>query len=362
MAEILHTLVPLMRDLGLDARWYVVEGPEEYFHVTKAIHNGLQGAEVGLTEAMRGLYLQVNEANAAEFPDDWDVVVLHDPQPAALPRFLRPGPRWVWRCHIDLTTPHADVLAFLLPLLEGYDASVFSHPAYVPRDYGSPRIAIIPPSIDPLSDKNRPVLDEERERVLARFPVDPDRPVLSQVGRFDPWKDPLGVINAYRKLKADLPDLQLLLVGSMARDDPEGWIYYERTARHAGEDWDIHLLTDIHGIHALEVNVLQRESDVGMLKSIREGFGLTVSESLWKNVPVVGGHCGGIPLQVTDGVTGFLVRSVEEAAERTRTLLGDPDLRTRMGAAGREHVRRLFLVTRHLQDYLQLFRDLGLGR
>lgn len=361
VSEILHSLVPLMRDAGLDVRWFVLDGTKEFFEVTKAMHNALQGGDVALTEEMRRLYRRTNEANAAAFADEYDAVVVHDPQPAALVRLVERRGRWIWRCHIDLTTPQADALSFLAPSVEAYDASIFSLRSYVPSGGRLRNVAVIPPSIDPLSPKNRPVSKEERDEVMERLGVDPNRPVLSQVGRFDPWKDPLGAIDVYRLVKEDVPDLQLLLVGSMATDDPEGWRYFERTARHAGEDPDVRLLTDRNGVGAVEVNVLQRESDVGMLKSVREGFGLTVSESLWKGVPVVGGNVGGIPLQISHGRNGYLVGSVEEAAGRVGALLRDDALRRKMGEAGREHVHRRFLITRHLRDYLELFVRLAKG-
>ena len=220
------------------------------------------------------------------------------------------------------------------------------------------RIYVNPPAIDPVSPKNRHVYDEERETILSRFDVDFDRPVISQVGRFDPWKDPLGVIDAYRLVKKKIPKVQLLMIASMARDDPEGWLVFEQSARHAGQDPDIHFLTDLRGVGALEVNVLQRETDVSLAKSLREGFGLIVSESLWKRVPVVGGDVGGIRLQIRDGRHGYLVSSVKEAANRTVQLLRDEARRKAMGRAGREQVRRHFLITRYLREYLRIFAEL----
>ncbi|MEE9163650.1 MAG: glycosyltransferase, partial [Thermoplasmata archaeon] len=241
--------------------------------------------------------------------------------------------------------------------LPEYDASVFSLDEYAPEGL-SPRPVIIPPSIDPLSPKNRPMSPDEAETVAARFGVDPTRPIISTVSRFDPWKDTLGLIDVYRRTKEEVPDLQLLFVASMADDDPEGWEYYERTLRKAGEDPDIYFLTNLRGVHAEEVNAFQRLSDVGILRSIREGFGLSVSESLWKGVPVVGSQTGGIPLQVLDGQTGFLVNDFEGSVDRILRLLGDEGLRRQMGEAGRDHVHKNFLITRHLMDYLRLFTRL----
>ena len=357
VSELLQSVVPLQRDLGLDAHWFVLRGSPDFFEATKTIHNGLQGAPVVLSDEMIATFRHLNEANAADFTDDYDYVVVHDPQPAPLVSLCERRGTWIWRCHIDLTNPNASLLGLLKPHLEAYDAAIFSATEYQPRDVALRRAYIVPPAIDPTSPKNRHVYDEEREALLERFAFDPDRPILSQVGRFDPWKDPLGVIDAYRMVKEKIPDVQLLFVSSMALDDPEGWLWFERTARHAGEDEDIHFLTDIRGVHSLEVNVIQRETDVALAKSLREGFGLVVSESLWKRVPVVGGNVGGIRLQIRDGRTGYLVSTVREAADRATELLRAPDRRKAMGKAGREYVRRHYLITRYVRDYLRIFLE-----
>jgi len=360
VAELLHSIVPLMKDLGLDVHWYVLSGTNPFFDATKAIHNALQGAPAGLTPEMESAYRKVNEANAADFHDDFDVVVIHDPQPAPLVNLVKHKSPWIWRCHIDLTTPNRSVLRLLQPYLEKYDAAIFSAASYAPAEVRFRKSVVAPPAIDPLSPKNRDVSESERKAILSRFEFDPTRPVISQVGRFDPWKDPLGVIDAYRLVKRSLPEVQLLMIGSMAKDDPEGWLWFERTARHAGDDPDIHFLTDLRGVGALEVNVLQRETDVALAKSLREGFGLIVSESLWKGVPVVGGDVGGIRIQIENGQHGFLVSSVPDAAGRTVELLKDPTRRGEMGRAGREKVRREFLITRYLRDHLRLYANLAL--
>src|SRR5207247_1090331 len=266
----------LMKDLGLDVHWYVLSGTNPFFDATKAIHNALQGAPAGLTPEMESAYRKVNEANAADFHDDFDVVVIHDPQPAPLVNLVKHKSPWIWRCHIDLTTPNRSVLRLLQPYLEKYDAAIFSAASYAPAEVRFRKLVVAPPAIDPLSPKNRDVSESEWKAILSRFEFDPTRPVISQVGRFDPWKDPLGVIDAYRLVKRSLPEVQLLMIGSMAKDDPEGWLWFERTARHAGDDPDIHFLTHLRGVGALEVNVLQRETDVALAKSLREGSGLIV--------------------------------------------------------------------------------------
>ena len=360
VAEILYTLVPLMRDVGLDAHWQVISGEEEFFNVTKAIHNGLQGMDVPFTEEMRRIYERYNRLNAERFEGDYDIVVVHDPQPAALVRYTggKGGKVWVWRCHIDTSTPNPAFWEFLLDLIRPYDAHIFTMREFVGPGLESKHLAIIPPSIDPLSDKNAPMDDGEIEAIVSGFGVDLSRPLLLQVSRFDPWKDPLGVIDAYRLVKREFSGAQLALVGSMASDDPEGWFYCDRTLRHAGEDFDIFVLHNFHGVGAREVNAFQRAADVVIQKSTREGFGLVVTEALWKGKPVVGGRAGGIPLQVIDGETGFLVESVEECAQKALYLLRHPEKAKEMGQKGKEHVRRNFLITRHLRDYLELFRTL----
>jgi len=361
VAEILYTLVPLMRDVGLAADWWVIEGADEFFNVTKAFHNGLQGADIPLTAEMRDIYERYNRRNAAAFsPEDYDFVVVHDPQPAALRALLgHCHARWIWRCHIDTSTPNPAFWDYLRPFVEEYDAAIFTLREFVAHGLQLPHIAIISPSIDPLSPKNRDIPEDAVRSTVARFGVDTSRPLLVQVSRFDPWKDPLGVIDAYRLVKREVPKVQLALVGSMAADDPEGWFFYDRTLRHAGEDYDIHVLHNFHGVGAPEVNAFQRAADVVIQKSTREGFGLVVTEALWKEKPVVGGRAGGIPLQVIDGQTGFLVESVEECAEKALYLLQRPEESKRMGERAREHVRENFLCTRHLRDYLGLLHQLS---
>ncbi len=360
VAEILHRLVSLMRDVGLDAQWKVIEGTTEFFDVTKTIHNALQGMKTPLTEELKNIYLQQNAANASQMKLDYDHVVIHDPQPLPLISYYRKKHgKWIWRCHIDLSQPNQEFLKFLAPFVSLYDASIFTMKQFVSNSLKINETAIIPPSIDPLSDKNKSLSDTVILSILDKYDVDPEKPIITQVSRFDPWKDPLGVIDVYRLIKKKIPNVQLLLIGSMASDDPEGWIYFEKTARYAGEDYDIYLLTNLVGVHDVEVNAFQRASDVVLQKSLREGFGLTISEAFWKGVPVVGADVGGIPLQVLHDVTGFLVNNVKEAAEKTIHLLKHPETAKKMGEKGREHVRKNFLITRHLEDYLKLFTRLS---
>lgn len=361
VAEMLQTLVPLMRDVGLDAEWQVIEGADEFFEVTKACHNGLQGMDLAFTEEMQETWRRYNERNARQLEGSYDLIVVHDPQPAGLLHYHGPegGKHWAWRCHIDTSHPNPAYWGFFAPYINEYEAAIFTMDQYVGPGVESEHLAIITPTIDPLSPKNAPMEFERARGIIAGFGLDVERPIVTQVSRFDPWKDPLGVIDAYRIVKAQEPDAQLALVGSMASDDPEGWYYLDKTIRHAGEDFDIHILHNYHGVGGLEVGAFQTASDVVIQKSTREGFGLVVTEALWKGQPVIGGNVGGIPLQVLDGKTGFLVDSVEACAERAIELLRHPEEAERMGQAAREHVRRNFLTTRHLSDYLHLLSELG---
>jgi trehalose synthase len=364
VAEILGTMVPLMCDIGLDADWQVIKGADEFFNVTKAMHNSLQGMYYDWTPAMRETWLNYNKLNADLFDESYDYVVIHDPQPAAVPTFLqeRTGRRdgkWVWRCHIDLTAAQVQVWDMLRPHVEGYDGAIFTLPDYVKEDLTHPQIFSVPPAIDPLSPKNSELPLETVHAILQRYGVDPQRPMITQISRFDPWKDPLGVIDCYRACKKEFPELQLVMIASMASDDPEGWDWYERTVRRAGEDFDIHILSNLNGVGNIEVNAFQRMARVVIQKSIREGFGLVVSEALWKGRPVVGGNVGGIPLQIVNGETGYLVNTVEECTEKVLYLLQHHEEAERMGALGVEYVRDNFLTTRYLRDYLSIFCQLS---
>jgi len=362
VAELLFSQVPLMNDLGIETVWQVIEGAADFFTVTKFAHNGLQGAEVPWTPEMEAIYVDRCRSNAEGIAGGFDYVIIHDPQPAGILRALeeqgRRAGKWVWRCHIDLSAPHAPVLNFFLRQVAGYAGAVFTMEEFAPPNLTGPRLFVIPPSIDPLSLKNVHIDHETVYEVLSRYGVDRSRPILTQVSRFDPWKDPLGVIDAYRLARKEVPGLQLLLIGSMAHDDPEGWHYLEVTEAYRRGDPDIFLLSNLQEVGNLEVNAFQRASAVVVQKSLREGFGLVVSEAMWKEVPVVGGNVGGIRLQIEDGVTGFLVTSVEACAERVVEILADLELRSKMGRAGRERVAERFLTLRELEDYVRMLSAL----
>jgi trehalose synthase len=356
VSEILRSEVPLLRDLGLVADWRLIRGDERFFAVTKSIHNALQGADLILTAGECADYLEHSKLNAAELNDDYDVIVVHDPQGLPMHSYHSSGgARWIWRCHIDTSAPNAAVWEVLREFVASYDAAVFTAQEFVPP--GIPRLPvhIIPPAIDPLSPKNMPLEDSLARRLVSWIGLDVDRPLVTQVSRFDRWKDPFGVLEAYRLARREVPELQLAMVGSMALDDPEAWDIYRRLQVEAAGDSQVQLFTNLTGVGNIEVNAVQRLADVVIQKSIREGFGLVVSEALWKGTPVVATHAGGIPMQMTSGEGGFLVHSTAECAERVVWLLENPAEARRIGELGRDHVRSRYLLTRLVADDLRLY-------
>jgi trehalose synthase len=356
VAEILRSEIPLLRDLGIAADWKLISGDESFFRVTKTIHNGLQGSVVGLSPDDEERYLAQSERNAKALDEHYDVIVVHDPQPLALLELHGTNQaRWIWRCHVDTSEPNPSVWRFLQPFVVRYDAAVFTLGGFVPPDFPVARTEIIPPAIDPESPKNLDLGASLAARVVEWIGVETQRPLITQISRFDEWKDPLGVVAAYRLVREQVPDLQLALVGSMALDDPEGWRVYREIQHEVAADPDIHVFTNLTGVGNVEVNAFQRLADVVIQKSIREGFGLVVSEALWKGTPVVAGRAGGIPLQLEDGCSGYLVDSVEQCAERVHELLSDPERRREFGARGQARVRERFLLPRLLADELLLY-------
>jgi trehalose synthase len=351
VAEILTRLVPLMKEVGVTATWDVIKGDQAFFEVTKTIHNALHGKGRSITPEMWDVYRANTEMNLAQVNFMGDVIVIHDPQPAGLiDAREKIGRQWIWRCHIDVSTPDEQVWEYLRPHVERFDLAVFSMPEFA-RQLAIPQY-LVAPSIDPLSDKNRELPADVVRETLARHGIDPDRHVLTQISRFDRLKDPLGVIAAYKMVKRR-QDCQLVLAGGGADDDPEGAEVLNEVRERAGADKDIHVIP-LPPLSDLEINALVRGSTIVFQKSLREGFGLTVSEALWKRRPVIGGAVGGIKIQILDGVTGFLVRSPEGAANRALELLRNPRLCRQMGENGHQHVKQNFLVTRNLKDYLLL--------
>jgi len=352
VAEILNRLVPLLDELGVPTRWEVLKGGEDYFMVTKAFHNALHGEPFDDHPEWFELFLKVTEENRRWIELDDDFIVIHDPQPAALVQARESRKNhWVWRCHIDLSRPNPQVWNFLRPFVEKYDAALFSAPSFT-QGLPIPQFLFYP-AIDPLSDKNRELEPEFIQSVLERFGIDPNRPILTQISRFDRLKDPVGVIQAYHRVRKYL-DCQLVLAGGGATDDPEGEIVLREVQEAAGTDPDIHILNLPPWSH-LEINALQRASTIVIQKSLREGFGLTVSEALLKKKPVIASAVGGIPFQVIHKVTGLLVQSVDGAAYQIRFLLSNPDIARKFGENGYEHVKENFLLTHNVKRYLVLF-------
>lgn len=355
VAEILTRMLPFLRQLGVDARWDVIKGNERFFGITKKIHNALHGVNVEISREDLGYFLETNRDNADEINFYGDILFIHDSQPIALVEKKRDiGKKWIWRCHVDFTTPKQDIMDFLKTYIEEYDSAVFSAPAFA-RDINLPQV-LISPSIDPLSDKNKELPQEVINAVLERFGIDRSRPIITQISRFDYLKDPVGVIKAYKMVKKHI-DCQLVLAGGGATDDPEGLIVLEEVKKAATDDPDIHILL-LPPASDIEINALQRASTVILQKSLKEGFGLTVAEALWKVKPVIAGAVGGIPLQITHKYSGILTHSIEGTAYYLKQLINEPEYAKRLGENGKEHIKNNFLITRHLRDYLLLFLSL----
>jgi len=352
VAEILNRMIPLLHDLGVDARWDLIKGGEQFFAVTKKFHNALHGKSQEITPHDFEIFRETSAENIRKVDILGDIVFVHDPQPIALVE-RKDGNKWIWRCHVDVSSPDRKVWRFLRAYVVRYDSAVFSAPSFSQK---LPiRQFLVPPSIDPLSDKNRELSEDAIDAVLATYGIQRDKPIVTQISRFDRLKDPVGVIEAYRQVKRYC-DCQLILAGGTAADDPEGVQVLEEVKAKALEDPDIHIL--LLPQSDIEINAFQRASTVVVQKSIREGFGLTVTEALWKGKPVVASNVGGISLQITHKYSGLLCHSVEGAAFAIKQLLANPEFARRLGANGREHVRNNFLLTRHLRDYMLLFLSL----
>lgn len=359
VAEILTKMVPLMQALGIETRWEIIQGSNQFFQCTKSFHNALQGNKTLIPEEQLRIFEETNAKNAEVLADvlqNSDIVIVHDPQPIALiEHFPKRKGKWIWRCHIDASRPFRPVWRYLVPYIEQFDATIFSlaeftHPLSKP-------MFIIPPSIDPLSEKNIDLSQNEINAVYSTFGIDPKRPFLLQVSRYDKFKDPIGVLEAFRFIKQFNTKAQLVMVGGEASDDPEGELILQEVKRAATGDADIHILLLPNDAHRT-INALQRAADIILQKSIKEGFGLTVTEGLWKSKPVIGGNTGGIRLQLINGETGFVVNTPEGAAYRARYLLQHPEKGREIGARGREYVREKFLITRQVRDYLGLIYSL----
>lgn len=350
VAEILQRMIPILKELGIDARWEVIEGDTKFFDITKKIHNALQGNVENITEKMWRYHLEINKKNFKKIDLDADVILVHDPQPAPLVNFKKDG-LWIWRCHIDVSNPQQNVIDYLCRYCKKYSAAIFSVAKFA-RSMSIDEY-IVPPSIDPISEKNRELSEQEISETLNKFQIPTDRPIILQVSRFDRFKDPIGVIRAYRLVKK-YNDCILILAGSPATDDPEGEKVLNEVREYVSNDPDIYILL-LPPFSDKDINALQRVSTIVIQKSLKEGFGLTVSEGMWKGKPVLGGAVGGIPLQIVHGITGFLIHSIEGTAFRIRQILNNPGMAHGMGKKGREFVRKNFLITRQIRDYLSIW-------
>jgi len=361
VAELLVCVIPLLRAVGIEADWQVIRGDRTFFTLTKGLHNALQGAAFAdiESERLRGNFRANNQENAQELDPNYDVFIVNDPQPAALPHYLPDSPaKWIWRCHVDSSQPNEAVWRFLRPYIEEYDAAVFTTWEFVPRDLDVEEIAIMTPAIGPLSSKNMFIKRYVCRELIGTVGIDTQRPLITQVSRFDRWKDPFGTIAAYRLAKEKIPEVQLAMIGSFALDDPEAWDMHAALSEEAIKDDDMFIFSNLSGAGNMEVNAFQRASDVIVQKSIREGFGLVVSEALWKETPVIAGNAGGIPLQMSGELSNYLVNTVEECAEKIVYLLENPEVGIRLGKLGKKIVQQNFLTPRLARDELRLIKSL----
>jgi trehalose synthase len=356
VAEILTRMIPLLKDLGVDADWDVIKGNERFFRVSKDLHNALHGVNLEIAEKEWNYFQEVNRQNTEDMDLTSDIIMVHDPQPIALVEKKKDiGNKWIWRCHIDITEPQMKAMDLLRPYIEKYDSSVFSSPRFARPDISIKKV-LISPSIDPLSDKNKELPESTISSIVEDFSIDMDRPIVTQISRFDKLKDPAGVVEVYKRAKKHV-DCQLVLAGGSATDDPEGLQVLKTVKSAAEKDPDIHVIF-LPPSSDVEINALQRASTVILQKSLREGFGLTVTEALWKAKPVIATAVGGIPLQITHKYSGILTYSLDGTDYYLRELLNDPENAKTLGSNGREHVRNNFLITRHIRDYLLLFLSL----
>ncbi len=357
VAEILQNMIPLMHELKINADWKVFTAPDSFFEISKKMHNALQGnMDIKFSDEEISAYISQAESTMEQIQPKGDFIIIHDPQPCPVIKLTeKKKGKWIWRCHIDTSNPNPQAWEIISEYLPLYDALIFTLKEYAREGIQKP-IFQIPPSIDPFSEKNRPLDIDAAKEIIEKF-VPLDLPIITQVSRFDPWKDPLGVIDAYKKVSKEIP-IQLVLIGSLAHDDPEGVEWLEKVKNYAGDDQYIHILSNLDGVGNIEVNAFQQVSNIILQKSIREGFGLTVTEALWKKTPVIGGNVGGIKLQIEDGVNGFLVNSIDETAERILYLLKNPKKAAEMGQKGHEKVKKEFLLINHVEKYLDLFESI----
>ena len=359
VAELLARQVPIMEHLGIRTDWRIMHADDEFFNITKNFHNALQGMQFNLNKKIEKEYLEHNQISAKMLENTYDVYFIHDPQPAAIRHFIKKSQaKWIWRCHIDSSDPNQEVWQFLRPYIERYDAAIFTMDKFSPKDLKMDHISFIPPAIDPMATKNMDLPLEICQKAIADSGIDPQRPLLVQVSRFDPWKDPLGVIQVYKKVKEKFPDVQLALVGSMALDDPEGWEILENMNAESEKDPDMYVFTNLAGVGNMEVNAFQRVADVIIQKSLKEGFGLVITEAFWKEKAVVAGEAGGIPMQFPKGYEKYLINNIDDCAKQVSYLLQHPGKAAEFGRAGKEWIRQNFLLPRLIRDELRLIYKL----
>ncbi|MFW9969398.1 MAG: glycosyltransferase [Candidatus Odinarchaeota archaeon] len=358
VAEILQNMIPIMLELGLDARWEIFNASDNFFEISKKMHNALQGnMNIHFSDEEISTYISQAESTYKLIQPKGDFIIIHDPQPCPVIRYAEKNQaKWIWRCHIDTSNPNPQAWDLISDYLQLYDALVFTKREYAKKDIQK-LVYQITPSIDPFSEKNKLLDFGVAKEIVEKF-VPLDLPLITQVSRFDPWKDPLGVIDVYRKVSKEQP-IRLALIGSLAHDDPEGKEWLEKVKNYAGDDPNIHILSNLDGVENTEVNAFQRISNIILQKSIKEGFGLTVTEALWKETPVIGGNVGGIKLQIENGVNGFLVNTIDETVDKILYLLKNPEIAKEMGRKGREKVKNEFLLINHVEKYLDLFKDLS---
>ncbi len=358
VAEILQNMISMMEELELNVKWKTFTAPDSFFQISKKMHNALQGDnQIHFSPQEIAQFLDQAKDSFDQIQPEEDFVTIHDPQPCPIIKYAadKKG-KWVWRCHIDTSNPNPQAWELVLPYIQQYDARIFTMEQFSKSELKSP-IFYITPSINPFSDKNKELDDEEAKTIVQKY-IPLDKPIITQVSRFDPWKDPLGVIDAYKKVREKVP-VRLALIGSLAHDDPEGVEWLKKVKNYANKDEDIYILSNLDGVGDIEVNAFQRVSEIIIQKSIKEGFGLTVTEALWKGTPVIGGDVGGIKLQIEDGVNGYLVKNVEESAEKILYLLNNPKISKKMGNEGKEKVKREFLLLQHLEKYLDLYKSIS---
>ncbi len=360
VAEILFTIVPLMRDIGLEVDWFAIQGNEKIVKITDDICKGLKSNRVDITPEMQHKYMEFCQEHIANIEDKYDYIIIHTSDPVGMVNFKEKfSARWIWRCDLDISSPDPHTWTFLSPLIKKFDGSIFTMKQFMNRDIKFKNFAISPPTIDPLNLKNSILSQEEYKKIVQKHGVNPDRPVILQLASFHPSRDPVGIIDAYRIVKEQIPDVQLVLITFISSNNLDSWKYYEKTVRHAGEDYNIHFLSNMNGVGSIESNAFQRAASVIIKKSTKENFGIVVTEGLWKEKPVIASNVNGLSIQVVDEINGFLVNNTEEFAEKILLLLSQPELARKMGIRGKEYVRENFLITRQLKDYLTLLARLS---